>query len=165
MTPAMDRPPTSYLGAALGQMTAEMLEQQRQRDADQLPIEATDMAQQVHVDIKGKVGRKLLYTEVDVTWPYPFMMKVSQSQQESTLATPTFTPGIELKTADHVEISVYLLRWNENEAELIVGATVRIVVKAPEAPKLIDYDATVHMMFTGYAAPSEDDDTTTTTGP
>lgn len=156
------RPSESYLAAGLGQATSEMVEQQRQRDADLFPVEATEMAQQVHVDVKGKVGSRYVSTETIVRWPYPFLMNVSQSQNDSTLETPHFNHGVELKTDDHVMVDAYVIGWIEDDAKLYVGAKVRIVVWAPQAAKLVNYDASVHLTFMGYAAPTEDDDTTTT---
>lgn len=147
------------MSSALGQITSEMLEQQRGRDRDQIPVEPTEMAQQVHVPLTGKAGPKVVITEQDVRWSYPFLMNVAQRQMDSTLTTPHFTPGFELRSAGHVILGAYIRSWTEDEAKLIIGARVRFSAWAPGAPKLVSYDAVAHLTFMGFAAPAEDDDT------
>lgn len=153
---------TNHLMSALGQLTAETLEEQRARDAAQFPIEATDMVQQIPVDAKGTATRHPVWEEQDVEFPYPFLMNVAQSQSDSSLETPSFATGVELRTEEHVVLEAYVRSWIKNDAELITGATVRLVAWAPEAPKGVAYDATIHLHFMGYAAAAEEDDTATT---
>lgn len=163
MSGGLGRSDSAVLASALGRLTSETLEQQRERDANQLPVEPTDMVQQVHLNLKGTVGEKPLYQEVNAHWPYPFMMKVASGQQDSTLDKPTFCTGVELRSDSHVLIDAQVVGWIEDDSELITGARIRVAVWSPTAPRLVDYDGTIHMTFTGYAATAEDDDTDSTT--
>lgn len=161
MTNSPQHAAAARLASALGQMTSGVVEGQRGRDEELFALEPTEMAQQVHINVSGQAGRKRVTIEQVVDWPYPFMMVVSQSQNDSSLQTPHFNCGIVLKSDDYVMIDASVRDWIENDARLITGAKVKITVVAPEAPKMVPYDAVVHLTFMGFAAPSEDDTTPT----
>lgn len=153
----MDHAAQHRLGRALGRMTVDAVAEQRAHDKLISEVSAFDMTQQIHLKVKGKIGRTPVITEVDVNFPYPFLMKVARSQTEGTKDRPHFGVGIEMATDHHITVEAHVRRWIENDSMFITGAQIRVMSVAPYAEKLTPYSAIVHLSFSGYAAPTEGD--------
>jgi hypothetical protein len=142
---------------SLARVTFEMAaDRQRHEDAVAL-VAGGDMAQYVHVNVDGKVGREAVYLQQEIEFPYPFLMRVARTQTEGPQDSPHFSTGVEVKTDGHVMLDAQIRRWIEDDSQFITGAVVRIAVWSPDAPKLTTYSAIVHLTFFGFAAPVEDD--------
>jgi hypothetical protein len=147
------------LHRAMARATIEAVEERDKRLAELAPLAAGDMAQQVQVSIEGKCGDRPIITELPVTWPHPFIMRVaSNSRRDSTLNAPHFNYGIELKSEGHVLIDCQVRDWTVDDDDTIIGAKIRVSAWAPQAPKKRAYSAIAHLTFTGYAVPADDSD-------
>lgn len=125
--------------------------------AEALPLSAGDLMQQMHVVLAGRIGKRPVWTERDVTFPYPFLMRVAQSQVDSALMVPTFVPGVEMVTDDDAIVFAKVKKWTIQESEWITGATLKVCSWIPDAPKRVMFNAVLHATFIGYGAPSEDE--------
>lgn len=146
------------LQRALGQIVIDTEDARAAQREQDRAVAAGDMAQSIHAPVVGKVGRVPTMTDVTVSWLHPFLTDVATTQSESVLENPTFTHGIELTSDSFVMVSVQLSSWIRDESSFVVGAVVRVVAWAPEAPKKVRYSGVIHMTFTGYAAPQDDDE-------
>jgi hypothetical protein len=54
-------------------------------------------------------------------------------------------------------IVVQLLRWNDSDDGWTEGATLRVTAWVPEAKKKHDFNAILHLTFSGYGVPDEGD--------
>jgi hypothetical protein len=126
--------------------------------AELAPMEAGDMAQAVHVPVKGKAGTRLAMTDLRVTFAYHFLTKITVGDDEDEPTEPTFGSGVELRSDAPVMIDVVLRDWIEDDRGLVTGAKVRVQAIAPGVIQEQNFNAVVHLTFTGYAAPAEDDD-------
>jgi hypothetical protein len=145
------------LGRALGRMTVDAVADQRRHDRLISEVSAFDMTQQIQLRIKGKIARTPVTHEVEVTFPYPFLMKVAQAQTEGPVGRPHFASGVEMDSDHHINVEAHVRRWVENDSQFITGATIRVMSVAPYAEKLTPYSAIIHLSFSGYASPTEVD--------
>lgn len=143
------------LGRALGRMTVDAVTDKRKHDKLVAEASAFDMTQQMQLRVKGKIARTPVVKEVEVTFPYPFLMKVAQAQTEGTVGRPHFASGIEMDSDHHINVEAHVRRWVENDSSFITGATIRVMTVAPYAEKLTPYSAIIHLSFSGYASPTE----------
>jgi hypothetical protein len=146
------------LRRAMGAMTVDLLEQSRDHDDELRELTAGDMAQQVQLNVSGRAGKHLTYSEMNVTWPNPFLMRVAQDQIDTYLQNPHFAFGVELLTAEPTFIDAQVRSWNADTHDWVTGALVRITAWSPEARKKHKFGAIVHLTFFGYAAPAEADE-------
>jgi hypothetical protein len=146
------------LRRSMGAMTVDLLEGQRAHDQELLPLSAGDMAQQVQFNVSGRAGKHPTYSEVDVTWPYPFLMRLAQDQVESYLQNPHFAFGVELLTDGFLLLDAQVRSWTADDSNMVTGARVRVSAWSPEARKKHKFAAVLHLTFFGYAAPREDNE-------
>lgn len=150
------------LTSGLSAMTAGVVEGQERVEAADYPLASGEMLQRVQVPVTGVAGRSLVYSELDVIWPYPIINQLAAGQHESNQDTPHFASGVEIQTDDYVMLDAQIRAWQQDERDFYTGATVRLSVWAPQALKTTRYSAVLHLTFMGYSAAAEDDTETTT---
>ena len=144
---------------SLSRATIDAVEARERHIQALAPMAPGDMSQQLQLEVQGKVGSKLIYQQTNVYWPNPFTMQLDgRSQTDSTLSNPHFNSGIESLTDGHVMIDPQVTDWLRDDSGLVVGATVRVAVWSPQAPKKKDYHAIIHLTFFGYGVPAADDE-------
>lgn len=145
------------LAQGLGQLSYGDGEAKDARDAALKPLAAGQFNQQMQIPVSGNVGRTPVVKEVPVTWPYPFLTRVAGSRGGNNLTSPVFTSGIEMQSPQNTIVTVQVRRWRENDSGFIVGALIRVVAWTPDANRIQEFRAIMHLNFSGYAGPSEDD--------
>lgn len=134
--------------------------QANQERADALyAVSGAEMDQHVHVAIDGAISPgATAWAEVDVTFPFPFLMAMDPGAADTTIRVPHFThPGVEMLKGPDIQVYVTLREWLTDDLGFYTGATFRIGVFSPTSRKAADYDARLHFTFSGYAAPTDDD--------
>lgn len=144
------------LRRALARMTIEATDAREAHDREIAAVAAGDMAQQIHASVEGRVARAPVFTEIDVTWPYPFLNDVAAT--DTSMENPSFASGVELRSESPVFIDAQVRSWTRDDSSFITGARVRVTAWAPNAAKMTRYNAVIHMVFLGYAAPTDDND-------
>jgi hypothetical protein len=145
------------LARGLHALSTDAIEGRESVEADDFPLASTEMVQRLHVPVEGAVGRSVVYTTLDVDWPYPFLNLAAANQHESDQEQPHFVLGVEVLTEEPVMLDAQVRAWQQDERGFYTGATVRFSAWSPEAIKVIKYSAVMHLTFMGYGAASEDD--------
>lgn len=117
---------------------------------------AGDVAQQVQVEVNGRVGQEPVVQTVEVKFPMPLLNRVAPNQHNNT-PNPTFASGVEIVTGGLVILQAQLQSWTEDDSSFIVGARMKLIAFSPNAHRRRRYSAVVHLTFFGYGAPVEDD--------
>lgn len=127
--------------------------------AELAALAASEMSQHVHSSLRGAVSpTEISWADVDLEFPYPFLMAVHPTASDSTLKVPTFSaPGVEVHSGPDLVVHHSLRKWQRDDSDFITGARVRVGAYAPGSAQVVRVDATLHFTFVGYAAPTEDD--------
>lgn len=148
------------LQRSLTAITIGSRQAERKLQAELAPLVGGDVTQAIHVPVTGKVTSSWVHTEVTVGFTMKFLSRILVDEDDVEPTVPTFTYGVELQSEWPVIVQAFLRDWIEDDSGLIVSARVRLGwVGAPgwtlgEKPVA----ATMHLQFTGYAAPEGDDD-------
>lgn len=145
------------LARGLHALSTEAIAGRESVEVDDYPLASSEMIQRIHIPVEGAVGRSVVYTTLDVDWPYPIINQAAANQHESDQDQPHINSGVELLTDGPVMLDVQVRSWQQDERGFYTGATLRFSAWSPEAIKVTKYSAVIHLSFMGYAAASEDD--------
>lgn len=148
---------THALSRGLSELTSGTLEAKEKVDQESAPIAAGETIQRIHLPVTGYAGRKLVWTDTFLSWPYPILNDMAAGQHESEQQTPHFATGVELWTDVQVLLNATIMDWGQDDNEFYVGAKLRISAWSPEAPKIVKYQGVIHVAFFGYSAAGDDD--------
>lgn len=119
---------------------------------------AGEYEQQVHIPLSGSAALKPMFGDTDVTWRVPFLWAPQQRLVPFTV--PHFTYGVEFTEVptDIVVIHPAVVGWKKDVRNWFTGAFIRAAIWAPgvDEQTTVDFSATLHMTFQGYAAQPED---------
>jgi hypothetical protein len=146
------------LQRSLGAIVIGSRQAERKLEAELAPLRGGDVTQVVHVPIQGKAGGVLATTELTVSLPQRFLTRILVAEDDVEPTTPTFTYGYELASDAPVEFGAVVRDWIEDDSGLIRAVRVRLSAYAPGATLQLPFNATAHLMFTGFAAPDGDED-------
>lgn len=156
--PQRDHAAREALGRSLSALVIGTPEAKEERDRSLYHLRAQDMAQHIRVPINGKVGRLMLWAEVGLHFPVPFIMGLDRRGTEGSLDDPHVTYGIYMNTPGaSVVIQPQVTAWTTDDRGFYSGAQLRVGAFSPGAPKGVSFQAGLHLTFSGYGAPSEDD--------
>jgi hypothetical protein len=150
-----DRRVMGSLERSMAALTIGTVKAREARSAMLDPISASNMIQYRQVPISGHVGKTPIVSEIVVDWPYPFT--VAPAQTDADAERPHFAVGVELLSTQTVMIVVQLLHWNDSADGWTESATLRVTAWVPEAKKKHDFNAILHLTFSGYGVPDEGD--------
>lgn len=145
------------LERSLAALTIGTVKAREERAAMLDPISGGNMLQFRQVPIAGHVGKDASVAEVTVDWAYPFV--AANAQTDSDSERPHFSYGIELLSTGPVMIVPQLVGWHDADDGTTDAATIRVTAWVPGAKKKHDFNAILHLTFSGYAVPGEDDTT------
>lgn len=151
--------PLGQLERALADLTIGVQHGKERRQVALSDTYTGEWEQQVQVALSGVATASWGFTDAQVAWELPFMY--APLQRMVPFETPHFTPGIEINQAsDLLIVHAHVTNWKVNEYGWVVGASVRFAVYAPNASGPMNYQATAHLRFQGYAGAAEGDDFT-----
>lgn len=128
-----------------------------EREAALFGDRAMDMAMCLHSKLLGEVKDKPVYTDLPVTFPYPFIMAADPTHGDGNLDKPTFSVGVELESGPDVMVWVSVRQWEQDDRDFWTGCTLRVGAWLPDSPVKRKFTGTLHLTFIGYGAPTEDD--------
>lgn len=147
------------LERSLAALTVGVAEGQARIERESAPMRGGNMQQAVQIPVKGRAWRTPIWTDKDVYFPYPFFQNVDPSVNDGSLVNPHYGGvGVELSSDVHIMIDAQVRGWIEDDdTGAIIGAHMRLNAWAPTATKKHPYNATLHLTFTGWAAPDDDE--------
>jgi hypothetical protein len=146
------------LARSLDALTIGNAEATEDREARDRVLQGTDMTQNIQIPVSGVAWREPVWTQIEVSWAYPFLNRIDRSRTDSDLEDPHFNYGCELQSDANVIIMAQIRDWIEDpETGWLIGAQVRVCAWCPQGRKKHSWTGKIHMSFTGYGAPSEDE--------
>lgn len=158
--PRYAAPATHALQRSLSAMVRDFpgrMEEKKKRDAVDSLVERE---QQFQIVIGGEAApriEKAAWTTYDLKFELEFPFE-PYTQRDPDFDVPTFTQGVWIKSATPVAVFNCIQSWQHGENGIITGATMAVSALALGVPKgggPVPFSGELHVVFQGYAAPSE----------
>lgn len=152
MTEMTEHRAHAALARSLSRLAVGNPKEDQRREAELASMRPGNMVQAVQLPVAGTASPAVSSALIPLTFEHPFLSPLSPD--ESDLTVPHFSEGAEVHSDGAVIVHSQVTDWTYDDSGLIVGAKVKVVTHGDA----VDFSATVHLSFTGYAAPSDDDD-------
>jgi hypothetical protein len=147
--------PAGQLGRALVDLTIGMRNGERDRADALRSTRSGEYDQQVQERFSGEAQDAWGFADIPVTWEHPFVY--SPLQRDPQFLTPHVTDHIEFTStqAGLVLAKAHVIGWRKSPQGWFIGATVRLATCAPGAVGMVAYAGILHLIFQGYAYPTD----------
>lgn len=155
--PAERHDARAALTRSLAALAIEGPNAQIDRDRELYPLQGSDMAQHIQVEVNGRVGADPQWSDMQVYFPVPFMGHIDATRSEGSVEDPQMTYGVMMTTRAPIILQPQLTGYIQDETEAYTGATLQVLAWRPDGAKRTSFSAKIHLTFFGWGAPSEDE--------
>lgn len=126
-----------------------------EREKRENELRAGETEQQFKYAVTGTAGPAVAWQEIEVAFDDAFVP--AADRRDSDFNEPVFTFGAEMRSRVPVIMSAVVTGWLTDDDGEVSGARLAIGAHNPGAGD-VRFDAIVHLVFQGWAAPALDDD-------
>jgi hypothetical protein len=149
--------PQGQLDRSLLEWTIEMRRGERDRADALRSTRQGERDQQVQWPFSGQATDAWGFADFPVGWEHPIVY--SPLQRDPQFLTPHVTDHIEFTgtPAGLVLAKAHVIGWRKSPQGWFIGATVRLATCAPGAVGTVAYAGILHLIFQGYAYPTDEE--------
>lgn len=144
----------------------EVSDRTTERGRERRRIGLDEYTEEWHVAVTGHVNDWTELVSADAPIGFSMDFFTAPEQRRSDLLTPTFHAGsFQPVESEFVVVTAAVREWTQRDDQAFTGCIVTIGVHSPNSVGPTDFDALVHLSFSGWGAPFDDetsneDDTT-----